>query len=102
MGRDGPVERNGLRDAASWDARRGAPRGTGGRSPGAFWELFRGEKFPAGGRQAGIARALSSNRSAFGGFGPMKASAPTTESLPGTFDGGFSRKSFGKIPPPAY
>ena len=34
--------------------------------------------------------------------GPMKASAPTTESLPGTFDRGFSRKHFGKIPLLAY
>ena len=32
MERDSPVERNGLRAAASWDARRAAPGGTGGRS----------------------------------------------------------------------
>ena len=79
------------------------PHGSpGAAAPGAFWELFRGEKFPTGGRQAGIARALSPNRPACGGVGLMKASAPTTESLPGTFDRGFSRKHFGKIPLLAY
>ena len=33
MERDGLVERNDLGNASSWDARRGAQRGTGGRSP---------------------------------------------------------------------
>ena len=50
MGRDGPVDRGCLRDAASGDARRGGPYGSpGAAAPGAFWELFCGEKFPAGG-----------------------------------------------------
>ena len=53
MGRDSLVDSNSLRNAASGDTRRGAPRGTGGRSPGAFWELFCGEKFPAGGQRKG-------------------------------------------------
>ena len=51
MGRDGPVERNSLGNAASWDARRGAHGSPGAAAPGAFWELFCGEKFPAGGRR---------------------------------------------------
>ena len=69
MGRDSPVERNGLRNAASGDARRAAPRESGGRSPGAFWELFRGEKFPAGGKQACRLGTLSPNRPAAAGAG---------------------------------
>ena len=40
MERDSPVERNGLRDAASWDARRGTPTGVRGPQPPACFGNF--------------------------------------------------------------
>ena len=40
MGRDGQVERNGLGDTFSWDARRGPPMGDQGPQPPArFWHF---------------------------------------------------------------
>ena len=78
MGRDGPVERNGPGNAFSWDARRAAPKGTGGRGPRrVLGTPHRAEKSPAGGKQAWRTCVLPSNRPATGGFGPMWASAPT-------------------------
>ena len=40
MERKSPVERNSLGNASPWDARRTAPRGTGGRSPPAHFGNF--------------------------------------------------------------
>ena len=40
MERDSPVERNGLGDASPWDARRAAPRESGGRSPRRVFGTF--------------------------------------------------------------
>ena len=57
MGRDSPVERNCLRNASSWDARRAAQGSPGAAAPGAFWGLFRGEKSPAGGQGKGCQHA---------------------------------------------
>ena len=57
MGRDSPVERNCLRNASPWDARRAAQGSPGAAAPGAFWGLFRGEKSPAGGQGKGCRHA---------------------------------------------
>ena len=46
MGRDGPVERNGLGDVSPWDARRAAQGSPGAAAPGAFWELLTARKVP--------------------------------------------------------
>ena len=57
MGRDSPVERNCLRNASPWDARRAAQGSPGAAAPGAFWGLSLGEKSPAGGQGKGCRHA---------------------------------------------
>ena len=51
------MERNCLRNASPWDARRAAQGSPGAAASGAFWGLFLGEKSPAGGQGKGCRHA---------------------------------------------